>query len=594
GVSGSAFDRRHGFAVATAANERIDVIIGDWMSEGNMVSTSQRKLDRAGDFGYEKSFLSSIEASLSAISRKGIKVVVNAGASDPEALAVALDSVIRDQQLPLQTAWVSGDEVLHPLQEALKKGESALLDIRSYEKLPSLPQDTVYAQAYLGAGGIAKGLQLGADIIICGRVADASLVIGAAIWWHNWTPNQHQELASALVTGHLIECSTYITGGNFSGFKSLPESFDPGFPVAEVDQSGGAIITKLDGSGGCVTEDTVTAQLLYEIQGPLYYNSDVTAKLHDITLRTVGQNRVQVLGVSGSPPPPTTKVGITTKRYYKAELHWSLVGLDIEAKANLLKQNILSGLGKAAISNLSLLHFDTYGVAEDNPKSQNAATVDFRVFAQAPLREQLSPENFMQPILDVIMSSYPGATPQPAITSGLPQPYSEYNVALMPQNVLEHSTHFNGEVYKIAPPLDTFTYPPLQESYDPANPVDLETFGDTVMGPLGWIIHGRSGDKGPNANVGLWARDEEEYSWLRSILTISYFKEILGAEYKTGERIERVEFHGLHAVHFLLHNHLDRGINSTSTYDILGKNVAEYIRARHVPLPRKFLERGRI
>lgn len=195
--------------------------------------------------------------------------MVNAGASDPEGLSKAVSEIIKKQGLDLKTAWVTGDEVMDQVRDGLAGGEPVLYDLETRQPLKTLPEDIVYAQAYLGAAGIAEGLRQGADIVICGRVADASLVVGAAHWWHGWTREQHQQLASSLVAGHLIECSTYVTGGNFSGFKSVPGLGNLGFPIAEIGHDGDVIVTKLVKTGGIVTTDTVTAQLLYEIQGPL-------------------------------------------------------------------------------------------------------------------------------------------------------------------------------------------------------------------------------------------------------------------------------------------------------------------------------------
>lgn len=221
-------------------------------------------------FGYEKSFLTSIEPALSAIEKKGIKVIVNAGASDAEALCTKVQEMVTAQKLSLKAAWISGDEVLPQVQAALQGGASALIDISTGRPLEKLSFEPIYAQAYLGGRGVAHALESGADIVICGRVSDASPVIGGAMWWHGWKPDQFHELAGALVAGHLIECSTYVTGGNFSGFKSIPGKEDLGFPITEIDGAGGVVITKIQKTGGAVTKDTVTAQLVYEIQGPLY------------------------------------------------------------------------------------------------------------------------------------------------------------------------------------------------------------------------------------------------------------------------------------------------------------------------------------
>ncbi|OAL53158.1 DUF1446 domain protein [Pyrenochaeta sp. DS3sAY3a] len=598
GVSGSALDRRHGFVTASKACEQIDVIIGDWMSEGNMVTAALRKLDKEnsnqGGFGYEESFLHSIESSLTEISQKGIKVAVNAGASDPQALCDAVADLARVQGLKLKTAWVSGDNVLDDIKASFAKGEAVLSDHETGQRITALPKDIVSAQAYLGSLGVAEALRQGADIVICGRVADAGPVIGACMWWHDWGREDYDQLANALVAGHLIECSTYVTGGNFSGFKSVPGIEDLGFPVAEINHLGEVTITKLEHSGGIISQDTVTAQLVYEIQGPLYFNSDVVASLTNLSLEDVGNDRIRLHGVTGSPPPATTKVGLGTRRFYKAELHWSLVGLDADAKAELLERNIRSNLGEDTISKLTLLQFTKYGVSAENPESQDAATVDFRVFAQTENKEDLAPHLFLGPILDVIMCSYPGATPQPAITAGLPQPYSEYYVATMPQDKLNHRVHIGDQVTDIPPPSLTKTYSTQQESHDALSPESANDFGPSIIGPIGWIVHARSGDKGANANVGFWARDAEEYDWLRRLLSIEKLKALLGNEYKSGSRVERMELPGLQVVHFVLHNHLDRGVNSTATYDLLGKNVGEYLRARHVLLPLRFIKKGKI
>lgn len=167
-------------------------------------------------------------------------------------------------------------------------------------------------------------------------------------------------------------------------------------------------------------------------------------------------------------------------------------------------------------------------------------------------------------------------------------------MALIDQTELQHRVHLLDQpAIDIPAPSKTRKYPTQQPSYDSINPTDLSTFGDTVQCPLGYVVHARSGDKGCNANVGLFVRHEDEFEWLRSLLTIDKMKELLRDEY-SGNKIDRFELPQIWAVHFLCHQHLDRGINSSSTYDILGKNLGEFIRAQWVPVPKKFLQRGRI
>lgn len=215
------------------------------------------------------SFLDVLAPVLHVIAEKGIRVAVNAGSADTQLLQQAVQALIEKGNLSLKTAWVSGDEVLNQVQSQVKKGGlDALKNMDTGEQLSRWEYEPIYAQAYLGAFGVAKALEEGADIVICGRVADASLCMGGAIWWHGWKPSQHNELAAALVCGHLIECSTYVTGANFSGFKSVPDNIDPGLPIAELGRKGEIVITKLQGTGGIVSKNTVKSQLLYEIQGP--------------------------------------------------------------------------------------------------------------------------------------------------------------------------------------------------------------------------------------------------------------------------------------------------------------------------------------
>lgn len=325
-----------------------------------------------------------------------------------------------------------------------------------------------------------------------------------------------------------------------------------------------------------------------------YFNSDVTALLEQIKIEDVGPDTVKVSEIGSLPPPPTTKVGISALAGYSAELHWAIVGLDIEEKAALLEQHIRLSIGEARCKKFSLLKFTTSGTAAANPKSQNAATVDFRIFAQSINKEDFSWKNFIRPIWDVIMCTYPGATPHAALTSAAPRPFYDYWVALLDQSEIKHAVHLNDGTSTMIPgPAVTKTFPLEQPSYNPSNAVDLSTFGETMECPLGYVVHSRSGDKGCNANVGLFVRHEDEYEWLRSLLTVEKMTELLGDEY-SGHKIDRFEMKSIWAVHFLLHQHLDRGINASSTYDILGKNVGEFIRARYVAVPTKFLDRGRI
>ncbi|KXS95463.1 hypothetical protein AC578_4718 [Pseudocercospora eumusae] len=613
GASGSASDRRHAMAQLAANHpaEPIDVIIGDWMSEANMTVRGVMKTDRQAqlakephrptntlDLGtgeaYEPTFLEALEPALVNIAKHKIKLAVNAGASDTKALHEVVTKMVKSEGLHLKVAWVSGDEVFDAVQKARKQG-TRFENVSTGELLADWKFEPIYAQCYLGGLGIAAALANGADIVVCGRVADASPVIGAAYWWHGWSRDQIHELANAFVAGHLIECSNYVCGGNFTGFKSLESKgwHDIGYPIAEISRSGQVIITKTKGSGGEVSTQTCSSQLLYEIQGPWYFNSDVTAVLDELWFEQIGTDRVALRGVKGDLPPPTTKVGITAKGGYQAEAHWFLCGLDIAEKARMLEAQIRHEL-KPYSDKFSKLEFTVSGSAPENPSNQNAATVDFRVFVQAPNEKDIIPAKFLRPAIDPIMEGYPGATFHLDLRQGFPKPIHEYYVTLLPQADVDHKVHlWDGRTIDIPPPPHSKLYCAQQPSEPFASNVNSIDFGPTTRGPLGWIVHARSGDKGSNANVGFWVRHRDEWEWLRSLLSIETIKRLLADEYK-GKKIDRFELPNLCGVHFLLHDHLDRGVSCSSSYDFLGKNVAEYLRAKHVDLPTKFLNRGKL
>ncbi|KAK6206950.1 hypothetical protein QIS74_13438 [Colletotrichum tabaci] len=591
-ASGSAADRRHGLA-ELARNEDIQYIVGDWMSEYNMALRGGGKADDPNNSSeFEPSFLEAVEPALAYLDARRIKLAVNAGASDTKKLHDLLVDIVRERGLKLNIAWIEGDEVIDVVRKGLSSGEG-FTNLTTGENIKDWPFEPIYAQAYLGCWGIVEAFKQGAHIVVCGRVADASPTIACAAYHFNWRRNDYSQLAHALVAGHLIECTTYVTGGNFSGFKSLAgTSVDIGFPIAEVEANGEFCVYRQARKGGMVTVETCKAQLLYEIQGPYYYNSDVVAVLDNIKMSQVGENRVRVFNVGNIKPPPTTKVGITAKGGYQAEAHYFLCGLDIAEKAALFERQLRHVLDEASFS---CLKFRTNGSCPENPSNQDAATVDLRIFAQARDQEALSPLRFLKPIVDNIMQSYPGATFHLDTRQAFAKEYYEYWVSIIPQSAARHVCHLPWKAgrVEIEPPADTVEFVYEQPTYETESPVNLSSLGPATTAPLGYVVHARSGDKGSDSNVGFFVRNADEWDWLRSLLTVSKIRELLGEDDK-GKPIFRFELPHLFAVHFLLKDHLDRGVTAGSSYDFLSKNLAEYLRCKHVSVPDRYLARGRI
>jgi hypothetical protein len=432
-------------------------------------------------------------------------------------------------------------------------------------------------------------------------VSDAGPTIGLAAWWHGWTSSDFDQLAGALIAGHLIECSVFVTGGYYSRFKDLMKAkkhLDLGFPIAEIHGSGECTIVKEKNTNGIVNTETVTSQLVYEISGPLYFNSDVVADLHNIKLVQVGDG-VHVSGIKGYAPPPTTRCGVTAHGGYQAEWHFYLVGLDIAEKCQWMEEQARYAIGEDLIKQFSLLKFHLHGTSPINAPNQEVATVDFRIFAQAKdasLFDGSDPNGFSRKLYETVLQSCPGVSRSNDLRQSTAKSYWEYFVTLVPQDICKHRVHLlfdDQRITDIPPPPSTREYGP-QESYETRNPVPLQDFGETTDAPLGYVVLGRSGDKASDANVGFFVANAEQWDWLRSFLTVEKLTELLGKHEYSGNRIDRFEMENLRAVHFLLKDHLDRGYNSGSKLDTLAKNLCEYLRAKLVPIPTKFLQNGRI
>ncbi|KAF2470054.1 DUF1446-domain-containing protein [Lindgomyces ingoldianus] len=615
GASGGFTDRVAAIS-RLASDPSVDAIVGDWLSENVMTGYGagkakhlQHERERGSPFSFEEkvqsanfagTFLQCFEPAIADLKRNEAKLVVNAGANDTELLAeVVRKMCLERDSWEAKVAWVEGDEVTGQFMELVKKGQEFLnlCDGRTLEEWGFEP---ICAQAYLGSLGITEALRQGADIVICGRVSDAAPTIGLSAWWHGWRADMWDRLAGALVAGHLIECSAFITGGYYSRFKDLmreKKHLNLGFPIAEVEDTGECVITKEKDTGGIVNTETVTSQLVYEISGPLYFNSDVVANLEDVCAEQLSPDRVRVSGITGTPPPPTTRVGITAHGGFQAEWHFYLVGLDMEEKVQWMEEQARYAIGEDLIKQFTLLKFQLSGYTGlSNEASQDRSTADFRIFAQAKRKELFDgskPDGFARRLYETVLQSCPGVSRSNDLRQSLPKPYFEYFVTLIPQSVCTHRTHFffsNLPPIPIPSPPTTRIYPP-QTSYETASPTPLLSFGLTTLAPLGSITLARSGDKASDANVGFFVRHPDEWDWLRSFLTVEKLKELLGSDW-SGGRIDRFEMRGLRVVHFLLKNHLDRGYNSTGGLDTLAKNLGEFLRGRSVDVPVRFLERG--
>ena len=545
----------------------IDVLTGDWLAELTMLILWKAKA-RNADAGYATTFLTQMEQVLGTCVDRGIKVVTNAGGLNPAGCAVKVRDIAERLGVDVRVAHIEGDDLIDRIDGL--RPHLAHLDTGA-----PLTADPVSANAYLGGWGIAAALDAGADVVVCPRVTDAALVVGPAAWWWGWAPTDWDRLAGAVAAGHVIECGPQATGGNFAFFGELPDLSKPlGFPIAEVDADGSAVITKHPGTGGAVTVDTVTAQLLYEIGPPAYANPDVVTRFDTIRLDKVGPDRVRISGTRGEPAPPTTKVAINYDGGFRNRMTFVLTGLDQEAKAAWVHPCARRRHGRRSAPP-GRRRDDGDAVragrrATAPTRSARAACCTCRrrrpTSGRSGGRSRRRRSSWRWPASPASSRRTRRDRPRRTACTG--------RRSCRPRRSTRSScsTTAGGSASTRRRPGRR------RPSRSSRRDVDAEPAPIEPGTPLGEHFGARSGDKGGNANVGVWARDDAGYAWLAANLTAERVRELLP---EAGDRpIRRYELPNLRALNFVLVGYLGEGVASSTSFDPQAKGLGEYLRSR--------------
>lgn len=571
---------RHSAAVEMVEGGPIDVLTGDWLAELTMLILARTQLKRPGG-GYARTFVTQMEQVLGTCLDRGIRVVSNAGGLDPAGCAEAVQEMAMRLGLAPTIAYVSGDDLLARLPELLDAGVD-LAHLETGEPVGDVSR-FITANAYLGCWGIVEALNLGADVVITGRVTDAAVVCGPAAWHHGWARDDWDALAGAVVAGHIIECGAQATGGNYSFFTEVPGMARVGFPWAEVAEDGSCVIGKHDGTGGEVSVGTVTSQLLYEIASPTYLGPDVSARFDTVALRQIGADRVSVSGTRGEPPPRTLKVAMNEVGGFRNDLTVALTGLDIEEKARVVEEAfwIASPYERDEFESVTtrLVRTD-----KADPPTNEEAVALWRVSVKDPDERKVG-RAFSNAAVEIALATVPGFFGIGGAMRG-GSPYGVFRPAVVPADLVpQHVVVLGGErtvIDSVAPEgavaieVDTPPAPP------PAP-------GPTVAAPLGRVAGARSGDKGGNANLGVFARSDEGWRWLDSYLSTERLRVLLPET--AALRIDRFALPNIRSLNFVLHNLLDEGVAASTRQDAQAKGLGEWLRSRVVEVPVALLER---
>ncbi len=537
----------------------LDYVTGDYLAELTMLILARDRA-KSPERGYAKTFLTQLEECLGTALDKGVRIVANAGGLNPAGLAAAVRALADRLGLDAKVAHVEGDDLL---------GRAAELGFGTPTPLA--------ANAYLGAWGIVDCLNAGADVVVTGRVTDASVIVGPAAAHFGWKSDDYDALAGAVAAGHVIECGVQATGGNYAFFTEVPDLGHAGFPIAEIAADGSSVITKHAGTGGLVSVDTVTAQLLYEIGGARYANPDATLRVDSLTLSDDGPDRVRISGVRGEPPPPTLKVSLNSVGGFRNAMTFVLTGLEIDAKADLVRRQLEAALTvKPAELEWTLARTD-----HPDADTEEAASALLRCVVRDPDAANVG-RHFSSAAVELALASYPGFTTTAPPGEG--QVYGVFTPGYVDAGQVPHvAVHADGTRTEIPAATQTKVLEPVGPFALP----DPMPFGETRRVPLGLIAGARSGDKGGDANVGVWVRTGDQWRWLAHALTVERLRALLP---ETADLVvTRHLLPNLRAVNFVIEGILGKGVAHQARFDPQAKGLGEWLRSRHIDIPEDFV-----
>jgi Acyclic terpene utilisation family protein AtuA len=572
------------------AHGNIDVLVLDYLSEITLSLLARARRKRP-ELGYTPDFISEVMRPLAAqIAARGIKVVANAGGVNPQACRDALQKTLDELGVRLSVAVVLGDDISAQVDLLRSAG------VTDMEGGGPLPRQVISANAYLGAFPIAQALAAGADVVVTGRCADSSMALAPLIHAFGWQPCDFDKLAMGSLAGHIIECGPQATGGIFTDWRASAADWDDiGYPIVECSADGSFVVSKAPATGGLVSAATVAEQITYEVHDPArYILPDVVCDFSAVTLADLGGDRVRVGGARGLPATPTYKASLTYADGFRCTTTLMIVGAEAAQKAAAVGAAILKRTRRMfrergwedyrAVSIEVLGAESMYGPhARAGDTREVILKIAVSHASEAPL------ELFTREIFPAATSMAQGIT---GFAGGRPavQPVVRLASCLIPKSSVPVTIEMNGKATPARAGMAAVASPAAAATHAApgAAPSSAPPDGPQVEVPLVRLAHGRSGDKGDTANIGVLSRRPQFVPLLARQLTPGAVRAYL-AHLVEGE-VERYDWPGLGGWNFVLRRALGGGGIASLRYDPQGKSYAQILMDMPVLVPAAWLE----
>ena len=570
-------------AVQLVRHGDVDYLVSDYLAEVTMSIMASQKL-RNPQAGYAVDFVTAVMGPLAReIADKKIKVVTNAGGVNPQACRDAVLKACEAAGVKLKVAVVLGDDILPRAEELRAAG------LREMDTGAELPSKIVSMNAYLGGFPIARALAEGADVVITGRCVDSAVTLGALIHAFTWTPEDLDRLAAGTLCGHIIECGAQCNGGNFTDWRLVPDYDNMGFPIAEVASDGSFVLSKPEDTGGLISTATVAEQMLYEIGDPrAYIVPDVVCDFTEARYEQVGKDRVRVSGARGRAPTDTYKVSTTFPDGYKLSSIFMLGGREAVAKGRHSAQSIikktrrmLKDKGMADFRDVSIEVIGAEATYGPHSRAQDSREVVVKIAAKHDQKEALS--LLGREIAPMSTGGVVGMTGSFGAGRASPSPVIRMFSCLVPKSQVPVTVDVDGHRIAMQEGARSggFDLKSLPVEAPPA--AAAASSGATETVPLVALAYGRSGDKGDNANIGIFARRPEYQPILDSEVTEEAVAKYFA--HRINGKVSRWRLPGIDGFNFLLRQALGGGGMASLKADPLAKAFAQMLLDMPVRVP---------